>query len=56
LILKGHACTCLSKKLHEAGEAGTTKHPHGFFGKITPKQWGETQWKHLDHHLRQFSA
>ena len=46
----------LVKKLHEGGEAGATKHPHGFFGKMTPKQWGETQWKHLDHHLRQFAA
>jgi hypothetical protein len=46
----------LVKKLHEAGEAGTTKHPHGFFGHLTPAQWGQTQWKHLDHHLRQFNA
>lgn len=46
----------LVKKFHEGGEAGATKHPHGFFGKMTPKQWGETQWKHLDHHLRQFGA
>ena len=46
----------LVKKFHEAGEAGATKHPHGFFGKLTAKQWGETQWKHLDHHLRQFGC
>jgi hypothetical protein len=46
----------LLKKLHEAGEAGATKHPHGFFGELTPQQWGETQYKHLDHHLRQFGA
>lgn len=46
----------LVKKFYEGGEAGATKHPHGFFGELTPKQWGETQWKHLDHHLRQFGC
>ena len=46
----------LVKKLHEGGEAGATKHPHGFFGDLTPQQWGESQWKHLDHHLRQFGC
>ena len=46
----------LIKKLHEGGEAGATKHSHGFFGHLTPAQWGQTQWKHLDHHLRQFNA
>jgi hypothetical protein len=46
----------LVKKLHEGGEAGTTKHPHGFFGELTPQQWAESQWKHLDHHLRQFGC
>ncbi|CAN5156727.1 hypothetical protein BH09BAC5_BH09BAC5_10240 [soil metagenome] len=46
----------LIKKMHEGGENGATKHPHGFFGHLTPKEWGETQWKHLDHHLRQFGV
>lgn len=50
---KMHALEQL-KAFHEGGEAGATKHPHGFFGELTPKQWGETQWKHLDHHLKQF--
>ena len=44
----------LLKRMYEGGEANVTKHPHAFFGKMTPKQWGETQWKHFDHHLRQF--
>lgn len=44
------------KRFHEAGEKGVTKHPHGFFGKMTPSEWGMLQWKHLDHHLRQFGA
>ncbi|HEU4718612.1 MAG TPA: DUF1569 domain-containing protein [Bacteroidia bacterium] len=46
----------LMKRLHEGGEAGATKHPHGFFGPLTPAQWGQTQWKHFDHHLRQFGV
>jgi len=29
---------------------------HVFFGKLTPEQWGKSQYKHLDHHLRQFGA
>ncbi len=29
---------------------------HAFFGPLTGKQWGRLQYKHLDHHLRQFSA
>jgi len=28
--------------------------PHPLFGTFTPKQWGQMQYKHLDHHLRQF--
>ncbi|MCX6310494.1 MAG: DUF1569 domain-containing protein [Bacteroidetes bacterium] len=46
----------LLKRFHEGGEPGATKHPHAFFGKLTSKQWGETQWKHFDHHLRQFGV
>ncbi|NBL64336.1 DUF1569 domain-containing protein [Flavobacterium sp. NST-5] len=30
------------------------KHP--FFGTLTDEQWGSIQWKHLDHHLKQFGA
>lgn len=31
-----------------------TKHP--FFGEMTMEEWGILQWKHLDHHLRQFGV
>jgi len=27
---------------------------HPAFGKFTKEQWGKMQYKHLDHHLRQF--
>lgn len=30
--------------------------PHPIFGKFTQAQWGQMQYKHLDHHLRQFGA
>jgi Protein of unknown function (DUF1569) len=49
--------THLEEKIKEfaaGGEAGATKHPHPFFGKLTPEAWGKGMYKHLDHHLRQF--
>lgn len=30
--------------------------PHPYFGKFTKEQWGKMQFKHLDHHLRQFNS
>lgn len=39
-----------------AGPAGCTTHPHSFFGRLAPGQWAVLQYKHLDHHLRQFAA
>lgn len=30
--------------------------PHPIFGKFTTKQWGQMQYKHLDHHFRQFGV
>ena len=29
---------------------------HPAFGHFTYEQWGQMQYKHLDHHLRQFGA
>src|SRR5260370_24400456 len=40
-----------------AGGPGTcTKHPHFFFGPLTPVEWAALMYQHLDHHLRQFGA
>jgi hypothetical protein len=39
-----------------AGMAGCTTHPHSFFGRLTPQEWGVLMYKHLDHHLRQFGV
>lgn len=30
--------------------------PHPLFGVLTPEQWGQMQYKHLDHHLSQFGV
>ena len=43
-------------ELHELGEAGCDGNVHAFFGKLSGHEWGVTQYKHLDHHLRQFGA
>ena len=29
---------------------------HPFFGRMSPEDWDHLNWKHLDHHLRQFGA
>jgi Protein of unknown function (DUF1569) len=33
-----------------------TKHPHFFFGPLSPEEWASLMYQHLDHHLRQFGA
>lgn len=38
------------------GEEKCTRHPHPFFGKFSPEQWGIGCYKHLDHHLGQFGV
>ena len=44
------------RQFHEGGEAKCTRHPHPFFGSLTPREWGIGMYKHLDHHLRQFGG
>jgi len=44
------------QQFHEGGEAKCTRHPHPFFGSLTPSEWSRGMYKHLDHHLRQFGA
>jgi hypothetical protein len=33
-----------------------TKHPHFFFGPLTPVEWAALMYQHLDHHLRQLGV
>jgi hypothetical protein len=44
------------RQFHEDGEGRCTRHPHPFFGSLTPQEWSRGMYKHLDHHLRQFGA
>ena len=44
------------RQFHQGGEARCTKHPHPFFGPLSPQDWSRGMYKHLDHHLRQFGA
>lgn len=41
---------------HQGGEAGCTRHPHPFFGSMTPQEWSTGMYKHIDHHLQQFGV
>ena len=55
----GKECARLSalvERFASAGPQGCTKHPHAFFGQLTPEEWSQLMYKHLDHHLRQFGA
>ena len=45
----------LVQEFHDRGPEGVAPE-HPFFGKLTPAEWSALQWKHLDHHLRQFEA
>ena len=36
------------------GAIKVSKHP--FFGNMTMEEWDILQWKHLDHHLKQFGV
>jgi hypothetical protein len=44
------------RQFYEGGAARCTRHPHPFFGPLTPQAWSRGMYKHLDHHLRQFGA
>ncbi|MDD1444078.1 DUF1569 domain-containing protein [Dolichospermum sp. ST_sed3] len=44
------------KEFAAAGEAGCSRHPHPFFGELTPAEWSRGMYKHLDHHLQQFGG
>ncbi|MGB9071349.1 MAG: DUF1569 domain-containing protein [Terriglobales bacterium] len=44
------------RQFHQGGETQCMKHPHPFFGPLTPHEWSTGMYKHLDHHLRQFGV
>lgn len=45
----------LVDRFASGGPRACTKEPHAFFGTLTPDEWAVLMYKHLDHHLRQFS-
>ena len=40
----------------EAGKTNALQGRHPFFGPMNNREWEIMQWKHLDHHLRQFGV
>ena len=50
-----HLKDCV-REFYEGGEGKCTRHPHPFFGSLTPQEWSRGMYKHMDHHLRQFGA
>ena len=43
-------------RLTSGGRDVLTKEAHPFFGKMTENDWDKLNWKHIDHHLRQFGV
>jgi Protein of unknown function (DUF1569) len=55
----GKECARLSalvERFAAGGPQGCTRHPHTFFGPLTPGEWAALMYKHIDHHLRQFGV
>lgn len=46
----------LLKRFGKIDPEEIAKNPHPFFGKLTSEEWNTLQYKHLDHHLRQFGV
>ena len=46
----------LISRFGQAGPQGIPSKLHPFFGKMTAQEWDILQWKHIDHHLRQFGV
>jgi hypothetical protein len=44
----------LMDRLAAAPKANGPEHP--FFGPLTNEEWNALQWKHIDHHLKQFGC
>ena len=56
IFLERERLSLLIDRFVNGGRAGCSKHPHPFFGTLTPDEWAILMYKHLDHHLRQFGA
>ncbi len=48
--------TELVNRFYNGGTQKVGLYPHPMFGSYTPEQWGQSMYKHLDHHFRQFGV
>ena len=46
----------LLERFAAGGPAECTRHPHSFFGPLTPTEWASFMYVDLDHHLQQFGV
>jgi len=44
------------QQFQQGGAKGITQDPHPFFGRLSVAEWETLQWKHVDHHMRQFGV
>jgi hypothetical protein len=44
------------RRFHAAGAPACDGNVHRFFGRLTGVEWGIVEFKHTDHHLRQFGG
>jgi hypothetical protein len=50
------ALVVLIDQFYNGGPEKVGRFPHPMFGTFTPEQWGQSMYKHLDHHLMQFGV
>jgi Protein of unknown function (DUF1569) len=46
----------LINQFHNGSPEKIGRFPHPMFGTFTTEQWGQSMYKHIDHHLMQFAA
>jgi hypothetical protein len=44
------------QRLYETDKTALLNRKHPFFGRMTADEWGVLNYKHYDHHLRQFGV
>ena len=55
-VVERQRLRALIDRFATGGPEVCTKHPHFFFGPLTPPEWAALVYQHLDHHLRQFGV
>lgn len=56
LAVESRRLCSLVDRFVSTGNSACTNHPHPYFGPLTPMEWAILEYKHLDHHLRQFNV